>query len=368
MILWLMLACSPDVRQVLELPERFAEPVVPDTNRPTVEAVALGRWLFYDERLSANQTQSCATCHLQAAAFADNEIRPVGATGEVLPRNSQGLANVAWLRSLTWANPGLTTLEQQIHIPLRAEDPVELGMHDGNEQAILDRFRADSDLVARFEAAYPEARRGITTAMVVAALASFLRSLVSADSPYDRFLDGDDDALSASAQRGMVLFNGHPMECFHCHTGAHLTTSYADVDTDPGLFAPEFHNTGLYDVDGEGSYPSHDQGLFDVTLDPDDRGRFRVPSLRNVAVTAPYMHDGSVATLREFVRHYAGGGRHVEDGPFAGDGRLNPLKSDLVRGFEMTDQELEDVVAFLESLTDPTLLTDPRFADPREAP
>src|SRR5690606_29688916 len=111
-------------------------------------------------------------------------------------------------------------------------------------------------------------------------------------------------------------------------------------------------NNGLYNVDGEGGYPEHDQGLYELTFNPNQRGMFRPSSLRNVGLTAPYMHDGSITTLREVVEHYAAGGRVIVDGPFAGDGRVSPLKSGLVRGFEATDEEIDAVVAFLESLTD----------------
>ncbi|MEN0060853.1 MAG: MbnH family di-heme enzyme [Myxococcota bacterium] len=365
-----MSACAAselDVREVLELPEHFATPDVPLTNPPTPEAIELGRWLFYDERLSGNQTQSCASCHLQEFAFADGLQRPVGSTGQTLPRNSQGLANVAWASSLTWASPFLVDLEQQIHVPLRAENPIELGMNDGNEQEILDRFLDDPDMVERFALAFPDTDGAVTTNAVVLALASFLRSMVSSRSPYDRFLQGDRDALSAAAERGLTLFNTHPRECFHCHNGTQLTTAYRDASSEPGFLVPQFFNTGLYNVDGEGSYPPHDQGLFEATGDPRDRGRFRVPSLRNVAVTAPYMHDGSVETLREVVLHYAAGGRVIEDGPFAGDGRLSPLKSSFMIGFPVDDDEIDDLVAFLESMTDDTFLSDPRFSDPRKA-
>ncbi|MEN0061988.1 MAG: MbnH family di-heme enzyme [Myxococcota bacterium] len=365
-----LLGCeSASVREVLQVPEHIETPAIPEANLPTEASIELGRWLFYDERLSGNGTQSCASCHVQELAFADGQGRPVGSTGDAIPRNSQGLANVAWARSLTWAHPGLVDLEQQIHVPLRSQEPIELGMNDGNEQRILSLLEDDPEMMGRFEEAFPSARReGISTPMIVNSLASCLRSMVSFDSPYDRFIAGDTDAISESAQRGFSLFNGHPMECFHCHTGTLLTTSYRDVSSNAEPIPPEFHNTGLYNVDGSGSYPAHDQGLFEVTGDFDDRGRYRVPSLRNVALTAPYMHDGSIPTLREAVLHYANGGRFVEDGPHAGDGRLNPLKSALVRGFPITEQELEDVVAFLETLTDTRFTTDPRFSDPEEVP
>jgi cytochrome c peroxidase len=340
-------------------------PAVPAYNPLTADKIELGRRLFYDPRLSGNETQSCASCHLQEHAFADAKVTPSGSTGDVLSRNSMGLTNVAWLSTLTWAHDELTVFEDQVLVPITGELPVELGVNDGNAAEVLARFDADADYVSLREAAFPELD-AYTLDAVAFALASFLRSLVSSDSPYDRYLAGDRDALSEDARIGLTLFNGERFECFHCHGGTHLTASYRDWDTPPGAVQSPFFNTGLYDVDGEGSYPAHDQGLFELTFDPDHRGFFRAPSLRNVALTAPYMHDGSKATLREVLEHYRAGGTLLEDGPFAGDGRTSPLKSGLVRPFEATDLEVEQVIAFLESLTDPTFVSDPRFANPFE--
>lgn len=125
-----------------------------------------------------------------------------------------------------------------------------------------------------------------------------------------------------------------------------------------------FFNNGLYDVDGQGSYPAHDQGLYESTFNPQHRGLFRPPSLRNVAITAPYMHDGSISTLRAVVEHYAAGGRVITEGPFAGDGRKSPLKSGLVRGFAATEEEIDAVVAFLTALTDEGFLASPALGPP----
>lgn len=352
-----------ELRALLELPEHFELPAIPESNPLTAEKIALGRRLFYDRDLSGNGTQSCADCHLQELAFSDGLETPTGSTGTVLARNSQGLANVAYNASLTWASDGLTTLETQIHIPLRSDDPIELGVTDGLREAVLARFDADPEYVALFAAAFPEATSGATINQVVFALASFCRTIISGASPYDRFLAGDEDALSEEQRLGMALFNGERFECFHCHGGVQFTNSYRDANTPAADARLVFFNNGLYNVDGEGSYPAHDQGLYELTLDPDHRGLFRPPSLRNVASTAPYMHDGSIETLREVVEHYVAGGRVIESGPFAGDGRLSPLKSGLVRPFEATDEEIDAVVAFLEALDDPELATNSALAD-----
>jgi cytochrome c peroxidase len=355
----------PDgVRELLRLPEHFAEPAIPEYNPLTAEKIALGRRLFYDTRLSGNQTQSCASCHQQRLAFTDSLAVPRGSTGHALLRNSQGLANVAYFSTLTWGNNVLLTLEDQILVPLESDNPIELGIVDGNRAEVLARLDADSTYRELFALAFPDSPPGATINRIRFALASFCRTLISGDSPYDRYYRGDHSALTARQVRGLKLFNSERMECFHCHSGINLSTSYHDATTTAGTITFPFFNNGLYNVGGDGSYPEGNQGLYELTHDPKDRGRFRPQGLRNVAVTAPYMHDGSIATLRDVVRHYARGGRAVLSGPYAGDGSLSPLKSGLVRGFSLTEAEMDDVIAFLESLTDSTFLTDPRFSDP----
>ncbi|APR74728.1 Methylamine utilization protein mauG [Minicystis rosea] len=353
-----------ELRAILGIPARLEVPAVPDYNQPTRAKIALGRHLFYDKRLSGNQTQSCASCHEQKLGFADGKQTPTGSTGDVLVRNSPGLANAFYHATLTWANDGLLTLESQIPVPIRGDDPVELGVSDGLQQEVLARFDADSAYVRMLADAYPESPSGATINKIVFALASFCRTLVSADSPYDRYIGGDKSALTDQQRRGLALFNGERLECFHCHSGTNLTVSYHDIHTTPENAKYPFFNNGLYNVGDDGGYPAYDQGLYEVTLDPKDRGLFRPQSLRNVALTAPYMHDGSIATLRDVIKHYAAGGRVIESGPYAGDGRKNPLKSGLVRGFQITEGEIDDVVAFLESLTDTGFTETPAFSSP----
>ncbi len=352
------------LRAALAIPAGLEVPFVPEFNEPTPEKIQLGRRLFYDKRLSANRTLSCSGCHEQRLAFADGKRTPTGSTGHTLARNSPGLANVAYNSTLTWANNGLRELEDQLQVPIRADNPIELGVTDAHVDEVLARFDQDADYARLFSAAFPESQSGATVNKIVFALATFCRTLVSADSPYDRYVSGDKSALTEQQKRGLAHFNGERFECFHCHTGVNLTSSYRDIHTTPGSLRFPFFNNGLYNLDGTGSYPPHDQGLYDVTLRPDDRGRFRPQSLRQVALTAPYMHDGSIPTLRDVVKHYAAGGRLTESGPFAGDGRLSPLKSGLVRAFAVTDEEISDVVAFLESLTDEGFLNNPAFSDP----
>lgn len=360
-------AREQEVRDLLGLPERFALPAIPDYNPISAEKIELGRYLFYDVRLSATRTQSCSSCHLQRLGFSDGKRTPMGSTGQQLSRNSPGLANVAYLATLTWANPSLRDLEDQLPVPILGDNPIELGVSDGARAEVLARFDADHNYRKLFNAAFPDSPSGATIDKIVFALASFCRTLTSARSPYDRFIEGDKAALSDSQRRGLGLIGGERMECFHCHSGTNLTVSYHDAKTTEDTARYPFFNDGLYNLDGEGAYPAGNQGLYEVTFDPADRGLFRPPSLRNVALTAPYMHDGSIADLRGVLAHYSAGGTVTESGPFAGDGRINPLKSGLIRGFKLTQQETEDVLAFFESLTDDELVTNPAHSNPFEA-
>lgn len=341
------------------LPSGFPLPPVPADNPVTEAKVDLGRHLFYDTRLSGNGTQSCGSCHQQARAFTDGRAGSVGSTGQVHRRSSMSLVNVAYARSLTWANPALTRLEDQALVPMYGDDPVELGLARSDEW--LEALRRDATYQRLFPAAFPAAGP-VTRHHVVSALATFERALVSAGSPYDRYhFDRDDGAISDSARRGEVLFHSRPLSCFTCHGGVHFSNAMGGSRRSALV---ELHNTGLYNVAGLLSYPAADTGLYELTHAEEDVGRFKAPTLRNVALTAPYMHDGSVATLEEAIDHYAAGGRTIVDGPNRGAGRDNPGKSRGVGGFALTAAQRADLLAFLQSLTDEAFLHDPRFADP----
>lgn len=344
-----------------QLPAGFPRPVVPADNPMSEAKVELGRHLFYEKALSREETFSCASCHLQSLAFTDGKAQAVGVTGEVHPRGAQSLVNVGYASVLTWENNLFESLEVQARVPLFGDEPVELGMR-GQEDLLVARLQADAEYTTRFEAAFPDDAPAVSLKNVLAALASFERAIISIDSPFDRYSRGEDEALSGPARRGRSLFFSERMECFHCHGGFAFTDAVKHEKT--GFVEKPMHVNALYNVDGQGGYPAASRGLIDVSARPEDMGRFKAPTLRNVAVTAPYMHDGSIATLREVIAHYARGGRLVETGPNAGDGALNPRKSEFVRGFEASEQDVTDLIAFLESLTDERLLTDPRFSDP----
>ena len=309
------------------LPAGFPEPCVPEDNPMSEAKVELGRRLFYDTRLSGNGTQACASCHRPELAFTDGRARAKGSTGALHPRGSQSLANVAYNASFTWVEAGRHSLEDQALGPMYGRDPVELGL-TGHADELAAGLRVDREYAALFAAAFPG--EPIDEIRVRKALASFERTLVSGSSPYDRYVWQDDrTALSEGAKRGMALFFAARTACSGCHAGF----TFSGPARFEGIAgeSPETHDTGL-------------------------GGRFRAPTLRNVAVTAPYMHDGRFASLDEVVDYYAAGGSHA------------PGQSPVMAGFPLSAQDRCDLVAFLESLTDERFLTDTRLAAPKESP
>jgi cytochrome c peroxidase len=315
-----VLACSAETYQ-WDLPPGFPVPRIPADNPMTAAKVELGRYLFYDKRMSVNRKSSCATCHQQELAFTDGKPVAVGATGEHHTRGAMSLVNVAYSSALTWNTPGVHRLEDQALVPMFGGHPLEMGLREGDGFLLALRSAAKYQLL--FERAFPDDSDRFTIANVVKAIACFERSIVSARSPYDRYHFGrDDNAVSDSAKRGEILFFSQPQSCFRCHGGVNFGGS------------SEFHNTGL---------------------SANDATTFKAPTLRNITLTAPYMHDGSVATLEAVLDHYAAGGIA---------GHANPHKDPLIAGFHLTAEQRLDLIAFLQSLTDDALLHDPRFSNP----
>lgn len=222
------------------------------------------------------------------------------------------LVNVAYAEALTWADSSIRLLEDQALVPMYGEHPVEMGL--SRSDAWLDTLRRDNVYTKLFSSAYPGSSDPFTRGNAVKAIANFERSIVSARSPYDRYhFDRDDTAVSAAARRGEVLFHSRPLSCFMCHGGDNFSDA---MGTRGEMATVEFHNTGLYNLTGALSYPATNTGTYEVTRQPSDVGKFNAPTLRNIAVTAPYMHDGSVATLEEAIEHYAAGGRTISQGPY----------------------------------------------------
>jgi cytochrome c peroxidase len=340
----LTLAAGAAAPYVWQLPVGLQPPPVPADNPISVAKVELGRMLFADGRLSVTGSYSCASCHVPELAFTDGRTTAVGATGELHTRNTPTLWNSAYAVTFGWADPSTTSLEAQHLIPLRNHTPVELGFDQVRDEHLTE-LTTDAQVAPLTTAAFGSPQ--LDEARIVQALASYVRTLITADSPFDRYLYWD-EPLPASARRGMQLFFSDAVNCARCHASFNLSAPVA-IAARPKPHAV-FHNTGLYNIGGGGAYP--DAGLALHTHRKSDMGAFRAPSLRNVAVTEPYMHDGSVATLEEVVEIYAAGGRVIEFGEFAGDGRANPFKRPEIRALTLSEQDKRDLIAFLHSLTD----------------
>ncbi len=331
---------------VWKLPTGLRPPPVPAGNPMSAAKVALGERLFSDPRLSVTGAYSCASCHVPALAFTDGRKTAIGATGERHTRNTPTLINAAYAATFGWANPSVTTLEDQHRVPMFNHAPVELGLDQVLPQRLAE-LAADPDVERLREAAYPELGDA-TLDQVIQALASYVRTLIAADSAFDRYLYWGEESLSTDAKRGMGLFFSARTNCALCHASFNLSGPVLQQ----GIPSPQpvFHNTGLYNIDGKGRYP--DPGLALYTAREGDMGAFRAPTLRNVAVTAPYMHDGSIATLADVIDFYDAGGRVIDDGEFAGDGRANPFKRKEIHALGLSAAEKSELIAFLESLTD----------------
>ncbi|MFO0739789.1 MAG: di-heme enzyme [Labilithrix sp.] len=353
-----VLAASACASASVDVDPSESSPLASNESR---ELVAVGRRLFFDKQLSWNQRQSCGTCHIPARAFADGLNRAVGSEGDLHLRNTPSIVNLGSYTSLTWLAPGVADLAEQARRPLLGATPiVELGM-GGHEDVLVERLRADAYYQEHLPSAFPAATDPFTVANVVTAIAAFERTIVARDAPYDRYLRGDRAALTAEAVRGSELFFGR-LGCGGCHGGVdlHEPSATAIAQGAEGGFA----NNGLYDVDGQGAYPAADPGLRAITGRAEDEGRFRIPSLRNVTVTAPYMHDGSVETLDDVLTAYARGGRELASGRLAGDGARSPRKHPAITGFTLSEEERREVVAFLGSLTDVSFASRPDLTDP----
>ena len=269
---------------------------VPEDNPLTIEKVALGRRLFFDRRLSRSGSISCASCHHPDRAFSDARPLAVGVFGRIGRRNAPALINRGYGRSF-FRDGRVATLEEQVTKPI--EDPNEMDL------PVVEAAR----------------RAGVSPENLSRALASYIRSILSGDSPYDKFINGDRRALSAEQQRGLQIFRGRG-NCTACHVG-------------PSLSDEQFHNTGVAYRDDA----FHDDGRFAVSRKTNDRGAFKTPTLREIARTGPYMHNGSLATLQEVVDFYDGGGR------------ANPHLDQEIRPLRLTAADKQALVEFLKSLS-----------------
>jgi cytochrome c peroxidase len=301
---------------VIETPYEFPEMKIPSDNPMTIEGVALGEKLFKDPILSANNTQACIDCHKQNSSFSDPNQFSTGIDDIQGNRNASALINLGWNTSFFWDGRSLT-LEEQAFEPVT--NTIEMHNTWMNVEIALN---SDKEYPFLFKEAFNI--NYIDSIHVVKAIAQFERSLISTNSKLDRYLRNEEQ-LTISELNGYVIFNTEKGDCFHCHG----TNMFMDN---------QFHNNGL---DTE---PFIDLGRAKVTLDVSDNGKFKTPTLRNIEMSAPYMHDGRFATLEEVVEHYDSGGKYSTT--------VDPLMKKLGVGLQLSNQEKIDLVAYLKTLTD----------------
>lgn len=314
-----MMACSPKAQPKLtdesvqvRIPAGFPPIDYPLGNEPTKLRIELGRRLFYDNRLSANQELNCGSCHVLSAAFTDGRMVSPGIHGISGMRNSPTLVNLAWMKRFMMEG-GVPSLETQALAPLH--DSLEMG---SNMMLAVARLNLDPLMRELSRAAYN--RDTLDAYVVTRALGCFQRTLISGDGRYDRYLQGQKNIVNENELRGRELFFSERTQCASCHSGVF----YTDMD---------YHNIGLQE-----DYA--DVGKARATHRDEDMGRFKTPTLRNIQLTGPYMHDGSVSSLEEVVGFYNSGGRVHRNK----DARMHPL--------DLTPQEQSDLVAFMTTLTD----------------
>jgi len=333
-------------------------PPVPEDNPQTPEKIALGDKLFHDKRFSANGEVSCSTCHEQAKAFTDNLRVSRGINELTGTRNAPTVINAAYMRTQFWDGRE-PSLERQSTQPF--VNPVEMGLPDHGP--ILTVIRGDDDYTAAFRQVFGVSPGEIGMDHVSAAIASFERTVVAGDSPFDRyFYGGETDALSEEAKRGFAVFTGKG-RCVSCHRIEQMQALFTDN---------RFHNIGVgfKNIRGKEAETAHEfvkeksrgadvdvtvltkqnmseLGRFAVSENLTEVGSFKTATLRNIALTAPYMHDGSLKTLEDVVDFYANGGREKESDP------RSDFLSGGIRVLDFGDEEKSDLVAFLKSLTSP---------------
>lgn len=309
--------------------------------------ITLGHYLFFDKRLSLNHSKSCASCHSPELAFTDGYRTSITPFGELLRHNAPSLLNIQHHTYFDWANPNVRSLTQQMRRPLYGHTPVELGL-DQQLKTIQSQFQQDSLYAPLFKKAFPEATQWATQPQIEAALLAYERQLQSRRSPYDLH------QLDSLAVRGEKLFMSPELHCSQCHRPPEFTLANQTDAIDS-----VFQNIGIYPVNN----PNY-SGIANTTQQEKDHGKYKIPSLRNVALTAPYMHDGSLQNLNQVIDLYARGGQLISQGPYTGDAATHPQKSKLIKGFSITATQRYELIHFLESLTDTSYLQDPLFTDP----
>ena len=313
----------------LVIPSGLPQMQIPADNQLTVEGVALGRKLFYDPILSGNGKMACATCHNQNFAFTDSTFAlSTGIDNVQGTRNSMPLFNLGYQKKFFW-DGGAADLESQVIGPI--QNPVE--MH-ATLPDVIGKLNAHAEYPALFKKAF--GIDNITTAYLMRAIAQFERTMISGNSKFDKYKRGE-ATLTAQETNGMALFQDEAKgDCNHCHS---LGSTFSDF---------EFRNNGVDSIYA-------DAGRYKITLLGSDSGKFKTPSLRNIALTAPYMHDGRFTTLQQCLNHYNTG--------FHYSANLDANLQTAVKG-RMSQQDMADIIAFLQTLTDNEFIADPRFKKP----
>ncbi|MEM9158645.1 MAG: cytochrome c peroxidase [Verrucomicrobiota bacterium] len=307
----------------------------PDDNPVTDEGATLGRVLFYDKKLSLNETISCSSCHLQENGFSDPAQFSVGFEGGLTGRNSMGLANARFYeREHFFWDERADTLEDQVLMPI--QDAVEMGL---TLDVLVERLQVQTYYQVLFAQAFGDEQ--VTSERISLALSQFIRSMVSYRSKYDEGEQTNFANFTAAENRGRQLFNSNQTRCNDCHEGVNFV-------------GDQIENNGL-------EFPFLDLGVGGDTGRQQDMGKFKMSSLRNIEVTAPYMHDGRFATLEEVIDHYS---TEVVANPNLGNELEQPGPGDNPARPNFSPQATADLVAFLKTLTDHEFLTDPKFSDP----
>ncbi len=298
----------------------------------------LGRLLFFDERLSANKKMSCATCHNPALAFTDGRPTAIGTFGDTVARNTPTVLNLYNNTLFNWADDRLTSLQLQANNPLFGTHPIEMGLDSNNTEALS--FAVNEKW---YQPLLQELSiKTLNYTIVKDAIAAYTKTLKSNNSKYDKY-KAQKVQLTTNEKAGMKLFFSTELLCMRCHNGNDF-----DIPENPEMFP--YQNIGLYNLDTSFSYG--DDGLYLVTKDKTDKGRFKIPSLRNIALTAPYFHDGSAKTLSDVITVYANGGRNITTGKSKGNGTEHPNKHPLLQGFTITPKQTQQLISFLQTLTD----------------
>jgi cytochrome c peroxidase len=323
----------------INMPAFLGIPVIPDDNPQTEQGVKLGRMLFFDPILSIDSSMSCASCHLPELSFTDGRAASVGVLGLTTKRSSMAIVNLSLLNGNLFWDGSANSLEAQALLPIEAHDE----LNDTWENVAL-KLQRHAEYPRRFREAFGiEFPSEIKRELAVKAIAQFERTLISANSKYDQVVWKNEGEFTEEEELGYELFKvetsqvfGHP-GCTHCHTEPNLTDN-------------QFHNNGLDDVSSFTDFTDLGRGGFNNVVF--DNGKFRTPTLRNIALSAPYMHDGRFQTLEEVLDHYAAGGHGFENE----DANIRP--------FNLTDEEKQALVAFLNTLTDTSFIGNPAFQSP----